>query len=500
MPNNYFYVLILSETEKKCLKETLTQAIFGVKFIFIECRKKEDLKKALKNNDPNLALIYVDENNLDNRFLNNLKKITSQCPTVIIGDIEEINTRQLLYENDIKAILPCQMNAEELAYEILLLEPVEYELSIILKTPLNDLITKIPCPAFCLDTNAEIRFANQRAENLLGFEFQPEKTCSFIDMISDHEEANKFAEIMHRSAEMKTPLNVKVSSCATTVSGPMSLWLSKADFQDDDLYIVTMTRYIERTSTFHSFKKISSYEDLPQKSSGNVLLIDNDSTSQILTTCNLEKLNLEVTTSIDLKQASNLLQQNDYNLIIIDELMLNDNPMRTIASLRAFSLCPIIATVSLEENQINFETGILPADSIIIKPFSYNQIFKTISFFLPHIKKEKNCIDAKKNKLKQFRRNLFEISRDNVLPDQIEQKINSVIDHFENLIDNMVLASKTNSPDKLSDIAKELCEMSENPDTSNPVSTIEHMLLSMITARQLEQMQDSVKKIHSLTS
>ncbi len=120
---------------------------------------------------------------------------------------------------------------------------------------------------------------------------------------------------------------------------------------------------------------------------GNILLLEDDKSLNRGISFKLKKEGYNVNTAFNIKQAKEIFQNNDINLIISDVGLPDGNGFEFCEEIRKSSNVHIIMLTALDE-EIDIVTGYdIGADDYITKPFSLIVLISKINAFMRRIEK-----------------------------------------------------------------------------------------------------------------
>lgn len=125
-----------------------------------------------------------------------------------------------------------------------------------------------------------------------------------------------------------------------------------------------------------------------------ILIVDDENDIAELISDILEDEGYETTIANDGNSAINLVQEKDFNLILLDVMMPDMSGTEVCASIRNKTSCPIIfvtAKTNLTSKLVGFEVG---ADDYITKPFINEELVARVK---AHLRREERLGTSKKN-------------------------------------------------------------------------------------------------------
>ncbi len=119
--------------------------------------------------------------------------------------------------------------------------------------------------------------------------------------------------------------------------------------------------------------------------SHHILVVEDDHYIQELITEFLKAQNYEVDMAEDGAEAWQLINKNDYDLIILDVMLPNIDGFSLCRMIRQKSSIPIIILTALSEEKDQLKAFELEADDFIAKPFSFNVLVKRVEAVLRRV-------------------------------------------------------------------------------------------------------------------
>ena len=364
-----------------------------------------------------------------------------------------------------------------------------------------DVYQHLPCSAIILNSSNQIIYMNDAAKNLYQLKEQDCFNGRKIDEYITIESVFALENALNNS--ISTAKTMKINITITTGKNSFKSTSCQIKAIKDQNAKTTYTLLTQQNripslidmrlsmEELMSNKRISKCTNFAE----NALIADFDSISQFVIGSQLQSLSYNVTVAQSWQETLDQLQEKDYTLLVIsDQLDLPESCIRE----KIKTLYPDIALIAITDNQTKTTNPEEKQwwDGAIRRPLLRNDIDDTVSQIMPTTIK---IVDYRKEL--EFLRTAVSVGinpsvvLEIIREPQIHEEIKFLIDKVHDIVDKIAWASKNTGQDMLKELSKNLMSSRQSKIHKESVSALEHMILSLITAKQIEIMRGNVEKL-----
>lgn len=134
-----------------------------------------------------------------------------------------------------------------------------------------------------------------------------------------------------------------------------------------------------------------------------ILLIEDDEDLSFITKCNLESMDYVVEQAYDCKQALEMLNNNDYNILLLDYMLPDMDGTQLCSIIREKSQVPIIFISCIDDNSTIIKALNTGADDYVTKPVDFQQLSARIEANIRRAKGDKKLFNSTSSTIRSFK-------------------------------------------------------------------------------------------------
>lgn len=333
------------------------------------------------------------------------------------------------------------------------------------------------------------------------------KRCAFDAVVLDGHFTNKLERLLKKinNAQPNIPTTI-LTNLTNTTDTKIACNLRKANCVGRDLEsIIRLPQTIlsyesiqQKTVTQNTYASQTIHER-PETPHAKALIISSNVKEQLLLARYLAKHQIHTNSANSFNCSINLDSSANYDLIFVADDAINAKSEQPFILRRKFAKSSII-TITNPQSEFTAQPMVSFAfDASLARPISKNDLTNLVEKYI-------NNPDAlHRNQIDQIRSVcITEIMdyepNDQNQPESIDcaSQLIKIISEMENLVELISSAAKESKPDLLRQLATQLRNSTQKPEQRCSVSALEQLVLSFITAKQLQQTRDFVHEISQL--
>ena len=468
---------------------------------FFEVESCKDIHVAVEEvifTEPDCLVLNLDTKyGLPQEIYEKIYILTQHCPVIALIDNADSHLEALLFEN---GVAECLIRGSSLWERLSphLFHAIkgwnDSRKAMAWSQNRGRFIEYIPAATVLISEDGLITDMNQAGAELFGFSSDDAYGYDFSKLFLSEASQPAFIELL---SEVKFAGRIETIRTSLMINDVYQDFNLSMKYQCDDnklsFYILMIEPVIHEDKTAGSqtvCQTRSRNKKIHQHVS--VFLFDESSVNQVVMASHFEKIGISLDGAWNVNEFQRKCTQKKYDVCFLDKNTYDQTKPDPLEVIRKSN--PNCKTVLICNSDAIVEKN-NSFDEVVFRPVNHAQMVKLIST----LTNTQCCADEQICTLVSdiFEKNKSMAPQTDEL--HIKEQVCGIVENLKVLVDKIAAASNEANIDMLRQLAQDLrnsCTTEEDAKNKASINALEHLVLSLITAKQIEQMRISADKLH----